>query len=53
MTSSYQAEILPRYSGYLPRLRDYAVQLEISRFFEAPTVAEVAHHLEQVLRARP
>jgi acyl-CoA synthetase (AMP-forming)/AMP-acid ligase II len=26
-------------------------ELEVSRFFEAPTVAEVAHHLEQVIQA--
>ena len=27
------------------------IELEVSRFFEAPTVAEVAHHLEQVIAA--
>jgi acyl-CoA synthetase (AMP-forming)/AMP-acid ligase II len=27
------------------------IELEASRFFEAPTVAEVAHHLEQVIKA--
>jgi acyl-CoA synthetase (AMP-forming)/AMP-acid ligase II len=27
------------------------IELEASRFFEAPTVAEVAHHLEQVIQA--
>ncbi|NOJ39987.1 condensation domain-containing protein [Bradyrhizobium australiense] len=27
------------------------VELEVSRFFEAPTVAEVAHHLEQLIDA--
>jgi acyl-CoA synthetase (AMP-forming)/AMP-acid ligase II len=27
------------------------IELEVSRFFEAPTVAEVAHHLEQVIQA--
>src|SRR5262249_60964432 len=29
------------------------IELEASRFFEAPTVAEVAHHLEQVIEAGP
>jgi acyl-CoA synthetase (AMP-forming)/AMP-acid ligase II len=27
------------------------IEFEASRFFEAPTVAEVAHHLEQVIKA--
>ena len=27
------------------------VELEVSRFFEAPTVAEVAHHLERLIHA--
>src|SRR5262249_58592558 len=27
------------------------IELEASRFFEAPTVAEVAHHLEQVIQS--
>jgi acyl-CoA synthetase (AMP-forming)/AMP-acid ligase II len=27
------------------------IELELSRFFEAPTVAEVAHHLERVIQA--
>jgi acyl-CoA synthetase (AMP-forming)/AMP-acid ligase II len=29
------------------------VQLEVSLFFEAPTVAEVAHHIERLIQARP
>ena len=29
------------------------VELEVSRFFEAPTVAEVAHHLERLIDGRP
>jgi acyl-CoA synthetase (AMP-forming)/AMP-acid ligase II len=27
------------------------IELEVSQFFETPTVAEVAHHLEQLIRA--
>ena len=29
------------------------VELEVSRFFQAPTVAEVAHHLEKLIQAGP
>ena len=52
MTSSRWAETLSSVTHVLTHVYEIMhLELEVSRFFEAPTVAEMAHHLETLIQA--